>query len=193
MSRKNSTLKVTGIPKGCVLDVAKLLHAVVEGAEATTVADGAGNMPDWAQKDEMVLWGNHDQRERSYGPACQLITLTLPEGVGVEQGEALVRTFAKEELGTKPFAYAIRAVDADNASPTQAVLLVSGRVQDGIYRDAEHFFRRYRNSLPAFSGCQKDSQGRVRGSVSDPELTRLQNWKRMCVSAGNMNARQKAQ
>ena len=164
-----------------VADEAKALHAADSASEGTLVACGKGNFPAWSEKDEMTYWAAADQLERKTGPACHQITLSLPTNLSVEQAQALVSEFAREEFGNKAFSYAIRTAEAGNAVPTQAQLLVSGRVQDGIHRDQEHFFRRFRTILPAFSGCKKDGQGRVRGDVTDPTLTRSQNWKRICA------------
>lgn len=181
MRTKDRSILVRGIPKGAVVEVASALHAADAEHDSNLVASGAGNLPAWAEMNEMKYWEAADQLERKTGPACHQITLSLPASLSVEQGQALVSEFAREEFGNKAFSYAIRTADAGSAAPTQAQLLVSGRVQDGIHRDKEHFFRRFRTILPAFSGCKKDGQGRVRGDVTDPTLTRSGNWKRICA------------
>lgn len=181
MRTKDKSILVKSIPKGAVADEVKALHATDVEQVGGLVASGMGNLPAWSEKDAMIYWSAADQLERKTGPACQQIILSLPKALSVEQGQALVGDFVKEEFGTKAFTYAIRTAEFGSTEPTQAVLLVSGRVQDGIQRDKEHFFRRYRTLLPEFSGCRKDGKGLVRGDLSDPTLTRLQNWKRLCA------------
>lgn len=177
MRKKDDSIKVLGIPKGEVENECKsYLQTSKPGTEI--LATGSGHLPDWAGEHGMRLWQASDSLERKNGSACRAIGLRLPDGLDVEQGRRLVQQFVTEEVGPKPHAFVLYA-KKDNATPDKAVVFVSDRVQDGIYRDEEHFFRRYRNALPAWSGCRKDGQGKVRGDLSNPELTRLQNWQRM--------------
>jgi len=184
MRTKDKKILVRGIPKGTVADEAKALNAADSEDGRRLVASGTGNLPDWSKEDPFTYWEAVDQRERKYGPACQKISLKLPEAMSIEQGLALITDFAREELGTKPYAYSIRAAEIGRTEPAYADFLVSSRVQDGFSRDEDHFFRRYRTALPAFSGCRKDGQGLVRGNTTEPSLTRLQNWKRLCTNSG---------
>lgn len=180
-TKKSNSILVRPIPKGAVTDEAKASLATDSAHDGALVSRVVGNLPIWAKMDEMKYWEAVDQFERKSGPACHELTLSLPKDLTVEQAQALVSEFAREEFGTKAFLCAIRAAQTESA-PSHAKLLVSGRVQDGLERNQEQFFRRYRTILPAFSGCRKDGQGRVRPDVTDSTLSRLQNWRRICAS-----------
>ncbi len=177
MRKKDNTITIKAVPKGRVEEAAREMKSVHQEGMAV-IATGTSNMPDWARPDSTAIWQGADQSERKTGPAAQAITLALPEGLTVEQGEKLVNRFVREEVGPKSCEFSMLA-KSGSTEPSSAKVLVSPRLHDGIARDREHFYRRYRKALPAFSGAQKDGAGRVRGKISDPELTRLQNWHHM--------------
>jgi hypothetical protein len=181
MRTKDTSISVVGIAKGAVEEGVKRLTTQPNDGEKI-VASGVGNMPEWAGENGSEFWRAADQFERKTGPACLEVALAMPQGISKAQGQQLLDQFVEEEIGPKAYAFSILA-DKDGDQPTKAIVMVSPRVQDDIYRDQDHLFRRYRKALPAFSGARKDGAGKVRGKLTDPDLTRLQNWRRICASA----------
>lgn len=172
--------------KGTALDHArKILRD--DGSEPSVgpiLAKGQGNLPSWAIKSPERLWAVADETERRNGSAFRQYELQLPEKHSVAENVALVTEFVRQEVGSKPFDWVIRELqEADGHGRVIAQVMTSDRVQDGIERRPDQFFRRYRTEEPSLGGCRKDGFGKLRGEVADPQITRRRSWTNMLEQA----------
>lgn len=166
-------------PKGTALDHARKIFGD-DGSEPSVgpvLAHEQGNLPSWADRNSQKLWAVADETERSNGSAFRQYDLQLPEKLSVAENAALVKEFVRQEVGPKPFHWAIRELQSEHGDDRViAQVMISDRVQDGIQRLPDQFFRRYQTGEPLLGGCRKDGQGRLRGEVADPQVTRRRNW-----------------
>lgn len=179
-------LSVIKGPKGTAFTQArKILEADrSETSDGSILAKGQGNLPSWADRNAQRLWSVADETERRNGSAYRQYDLELPEKLSVTESVALVEKFIEQEVGPKPFCWAIRGQqDDDGHKRIIAHVMTSDRVQDGIKRRPDQFFRRYSTSEPSEGGCRKDGQGKLRGEVADPQITRRRNWTNMVERA----------
>ncbi len=125
-----------------------------------------------------------DETERRNGSAFRQYDLELPEKHSVAENVALVKEFVRQEVGPKPFNWVIRKQQGEDGDfHVIGQVMTSDRVQDGIERRPDQFFRRYRTSEPSQGGCRKDGFGKLRGEVADPQITRRRNWTNMLEQA----------
>ncbi|MEI7431965.1 MAG: hypothetical protein WCL27_16055 [Betaproteobacteria bacterium] len=189
-------LIVTKGPKGTALDQARKIigDESNEFSVGPVLARGQGNLPSWAGKNPQKLWALADETERSNGSAFRQYDLELPENLSVAESIALVKEFVRQEVGPKPFNWSIREVhNEDGNDCIVAQVMTSDRVQDGIKRRPDQFFRRYRTGNPSIGGCRKDGLGKLRGEVADPHVTRRRNWSNMVERAQSGVATQDTQ
>ncbi len=184
------TLTVIKGPKGTALDHARKVFGDHEGVPSAgpLLARGQGNLPSWAEKNPQRLWEKADETERSNGSAFRQYNFELPEKLSLAQNVALVKEFVRQEVGPKPFNWAIREQQDENGlGHVIAQVMTSDRVQDGTERRPDQFFRRYRTDEPSQGGCRKDGLGKMRGEVAAPKTTRRRNWAAMLERAQEAN------
>jgi Ti-type conjugative transfer relaxase TraA len=118
----------------------------------------SGNMPKWAQHDSMEFWKAADLYERANGRPFKEIEIALPRELDSEQRVELVREFVKNTLGERhAYTWAIHNPEAsDGLEQPHAHIMFTERVNDGIDRDPEHFFKRWNASEPEKGGAGKD-------------------------------------
>jgi MobA/MobL family len=117
------------------------------------------NMPEWAQGDPLKFWQAADDYERSNGRLYTELEFSLPRELSPQERERLAREFAEEQLGNRhPFTLAIHTPLAfDRQEQPHAHLMFSERrVDDGIARSAEQFFKRANGKNPELGGAKKD-------------------------------------
>ena len=129
--------------------------------EDDLIAHGFGNLPDWAQ-DPLELWSAADKYERTNGAAYREFEVALPNQLTHAQQVSLVERLIQEEIGNKPYEYAIHEPIASLGGVPQphVHLMYSDRVPDGIERKAELHFRRFNRQNPHMGGCRKDNCGK---------------------------------
>lgn len=148
------------------------------------IATGHGNMPTWAKDNPDAFWKASDEHERKNGASYRELEIALPGELHFEQNQELVRQFAQDMLGSKPFQFAIHAPDAaiDGKEKNMHVhLMFSDRADDGIERTAEQTFRRFNPNHPERGGRRKDSGGRNRMTLRDETVE----TRRMCAELQN--------
>lgn len=120
----------------------------------------SGNMPGWAKDDPRKFWGKSDERERANGTLYHEIEFALPRELTLDQQIDAARNLARQICGTEhPFSWGLHNKDGN----PHVHLILSGRMLDGIERDADQFFKRYNNKNPERGGCRKESSGDARG------------------------------
>ena len=104
----------------------------------------SGNMPEWAQADPNVYWRAADENERANGRVFRAYEFSLPVELDQEAMKELARSFCQELAdapeGKLPYSFAIHQ-DAKGENP-HCHLIVSERVNDGISRTSEAWFKR---------------------------------------------------
>ncbi|EEA0833900.1 MobA/MobL family protein, partial [Salmonella enterica subsp. enterica serovar Agona] len=105
-----------------------------------------GNMPEWAKDDPAHFWQAADAFERANGSTYREIEIALPRELNEAQRLELVRDFVKQETGGQhTYSFAIHNPQAsiDGGEQPHAHIMMSQRVDDGIKRSPEQYFRRY--------------------------------------------------
>lgn len=137
-----------------------------------------GNMPKWAEQNPMQLWQSADLYERKNGSTYREYEISLPRELNKEQRQALVEDFVQTELGTKyPYQYAIHNPMAmDGLEQPHVHLMFNERLQDGIERDPEQYFKRYNSKNPEKGGAKKDNTGKDYKTRKDEIKELRQRW-----------------
>ena len=135
------------------------------------VVSGYGNLPAWAGGDPRSLFAAADLHERSNGRLFLEIEVALPSELDESQQHELVRSIAAAvTVAGLPFTYAIHAgrpkSPGEPANP-HVHILISERVNDGIPRDAERWFRRANRKRPELGGAAKHRELKERSWVDD--------------------------
>lgn len=119
-----------------------------------------GNMPSWAQADVRSFWVEADSHERANATLYHEIEFALPLELSQAQQIECVREFVRQICGEKhPYSWGLHAKENN----PHVHLMFSGRMLDGIERDAEQFFKRYNSKNPERGGCRKEASGDARG------------------------------
>ena len=153
---------------------AKVAYVLREGKYARRydlVVSGHGNLPAWAEGDPLSLFAAADLHERANGRLFLEIEVALPNELAETQQHELVRSIAAAVTAPGlPFTYAIHAgrpKSAGESANPHAHLLISERVNDGIPRDAEQWFRRANSKRPELGGAAKHRGLKERSWVDD--------------------------
>ena len=125
------------------------------------VAEGYGNMPDWTKDDPALFWEMADLHERKNGSTYREHILALPRELSQEQRLVLLGEWIEREIGTKyPYQVVVHNKPAlDGGEQPHAHLMFSERLNDGIARPFDRFFKRHNSKDPAKSGAKKDNTG----------------------------------
>jgi len=119
-----------------------------------------GNLPNWAQGNPNLFWQCADEFERKNGAAYREIEIALPRELTSKQCQDLVQVFVEQELGDQhAYTWAIHSPKAsiEGGEQPHAHIMFSERIQDGIDRGADLFFKRYNSKHPERGGCQKSN------------------------------------
>ncbi|TDY15790.1 plasmid mobilization system relaxase [Paraburkholderia sp. BL6665CI2N2] len=129
----------------------------------------SGNMPAWAAHDASLFWQAADTHERVNGRPYTEIEVSIPRELDDEQRVALVREFVEHTLGERhAYTWAIHNPAAsDGLEQPHAHIMFTERVNDGIARDPEHYFRRWNAADPEKGGAGKDRYLSSRQFVRD--------------------------
>ena len=122
----------------------------------------SGNMPEFAKKNPLDYWKAADEFTRVNGRAYEEIEVALPQELSHEENIELVKSFIASELGTQhAYTFAIHDKPVAN-DPAQrqvhAHIMFSPKVQDGIERPCEQFFKRYNAKAPERGGARNDTR-----------------------------------
>ena len=121
----------------------------------------SGNMPAWAQSDPVQFWQAADEHERKNGVVYREIEVALPRELSCEQQLELARELAQAVCGDKhAYTFAIHAPKSarDGKVQPHVHLMFSERIDDGIERGPEQYFKRYNSKAPERGGCQKSRE-----------------------------------
>ena len=128
----------------------------------------SGSMPAFASSDPRVYWAAADSHERSNGRLFRSLTAALPNSLDLAGRLELARSFAAHvTAGQMPYTLAVHAglsKEAGVASNPHLHLVFSERVNDGVERAAEQWFRRAAPAGwdPASGGARKSERTKPR-------------------------------
>ncbi|ARU31738.1 hypothetical protein CAP31_08625 [Sulfuriferula sp. AH1] len=131
----------------------------------------SGNMPSWATDDPRKFWVEVDAHERANATLYHEVEFALPLELTRQQQIEAAREYVQQICGTQhPFEWGLH----DKEGNPHVHLEFSGRMLDGIERDADRFFKRYNAKNPELGGCRKEASGDARG----PEWVKQirENW-----------------
>lgn len=125
---------------------------------------GHGNMPEWAEGNPHQYWQAADEHERANGRLFTEVEFALPLELTPEEQAALVREFAEHLTQSEnlPYTYAIHKGEydhqgrkTDTPENPHCHLVISERINDGIERSAETWFKRANKKAPDKGGAVK--------------------------------------
>ena len=118
---------------------------------------GFGNMPSWAKNNPKLFWAVADEHERKNGSVYREHIIALPRELNEEQRLVLVNDWIEKEIGNKhPYSFAIHRPKAmDKLDQPHVHIMFSERINDGIDRGADQFFKRFNAKYPERGGAQK--------------------------------------
>lgn len=141
----------------------------------------SGNMPSWAEENPKLFWQAADLYERKNGSTYREFEIALPRELNAEQRLELIQDFIAQEIGTKyPYQLAIHNPKAmDGLEQPHAHLMFNERLQDGIERDPQQYFKRYNSKAPEKGGAKKDNTGKDYRTRKDEIRDLRQRWEVM--------------
>ena len=151
-----------------------------------------GNMPLWAAAKPALFWQASDEFERANGTAYRELEVSLSRELPLAQQVELARQLAREACGNRhTFSFAIHHAKASDGGMNPHVhLQFSERVDDGIERDRQHYFKRANRKEPEKGGCAKDrswqasKRGKQKVAESSERLLEIRkSWETMCNKA----------
>ena len=110
-------------------------------------ATASGNMPEWAAHNAAHFWQAADEHERVNGSVYREIEVALPRELTPSQRLELVQAFIEQEIGDQhAYQFAIHTPKAaiEKDDQPHAHIMYSERIRDGIARDPEQYFKRYK-------------------------------------------------
>ena len=128
----------------------------------------SGNMPAFAASNPRLYWAAADEHERSNGRLFRSLTAALPNALDFDAQLALARSFSVDVTGGElPYTLALHAGDVNRGGTPDNPhlhLVFSERVNDGVLRAAEDWFRRAaaKGKDPASGGARKSTRTKPR-------------------------------
>ena len=133
----------------------------------------SGSMPAFASSDARLYWAAADSHERSNGRLFRSLTAALPNSLDAADRLDLARSFAAHvTAGELPYTLAVHAghsKEAGVADNPHLHLVFSERVNDGVARAAEQWFRRAapKGGDPAAGGARKSERTKPRAWLDE--------------------------
>ena len=133
----------------------------------------SGSMPAFASSDARLYWAAADSHERSNGRLFRSLTAALPNSLDFAGRLELARSFAEHvTAGELPYTLALHAglsKEAGVANNPHLHLVFSERVNDGVARAAEQWFRRAapKGGDPASGGARKSERTKPRAWLEE--------------------------
>ncbi|MGJ7145421.1 MobA/MobL family protein [Morganella morganii] len=118
----------------------------------------SGNMPAWAAHKPSEFWKAADTFERANGCTYREIEIALPRELTPAQRLELVRDFIQQEIGDRhAYQFAIHNPRAaiEGGEQPHAHIMFSERLNDGIERDPQPYFKRANTKNPERGGAKK--------------------------------------
>ena len=133
----------------------------------------SGCMPSFASSDARLYWAAADVHERSNGRLFRSLTAALPNSLDPADRLDLARSFAAHVTGGElPYTLAVHAGESKKAGVADNPhlhLVFSERVNDGVARGAEQWFRRAapKKGDPVSGGARKTERTKPRAWLEE--------------------------
>ena len=114
----------------------------------------SGNMPEWASLRPADYWIAADRYERANGRLCTQVEFALPVELTKEQQTKLATEFARDLTRGENLPFTLAIHSGKGANP-HCHLMISERVNDGLWRAPETWFRRHDARRPTIGGARK--------------------------------------
>lgn len=125
----------------------------------------SGNMPAWAAHKPSEFWKAADTFERANGCTYREIEIALPRELTPAQRLELVRDFIQQEIGDRhAYQFAIHNPKAaiEGGEQPHAHIMFSERLNDGIERDPQPYFKRANTKNPERGGAKRCGSAKPR-------------------------------
>ncbi|WP_265504203.1 mobilization protein MobA [Providencia rustigianii] len=139
----------------------------------------SGNMPAWAAHNPSEFWKAADTFERANGCTYREMEVALPRELTPAQRLELVRDFVRQEIGDRhAYQFAIHNPTAAIAGGEQphAHIMFSERLNDGIHRDPEQYFKRANSKAPERGGAKKVRFGETPTERREYLIAQRERW-----------------
>ena len=125
------------------------------------ILKGHGNLPEWAAGNPALFFDMSDIHERKNGSTYREEVIPLPREFNRQQQEDFIREWIEQEISDKhAYAFAIHEPLASDGKPNPHVhFMYSDRIDDGIERPPEQYFKRYNSKHPERGGAKKANSG----------------------------------
>lgn len=136
-------------------------------------------MPAWAAHKPTEFWKAADTFERANGCTYREIEIALPRELKPEQRLELVRDFVRQEIGDRhAYQFAIHNPKAAIAGGEQphAHIMFSERLNDGIHRDPQQYFKRANTKEPERGGAKKARFGETPTERKEYLVAQRERW-----------------
>lgn len=117
---------------------------------------GGENMPVWAAADPGLYWSACDKNERKNGLLARRAILSFPVELPRDLWTPVVRDWLQANCRNMPASWALH--DEGDGNP-HTHILVSERLNDGIERPPDQWFKRYNSGQPERGGARKADLG----------------------------------
>lgn len=139
----------------------------------------SGNMPAWAVHKPAEFWKAADTYERANGCTYREIEIALPRELKPEQRLELVRDFVRQEIGERhAYQFAIHNPKAaiEGGEQPHAHIMFSERMNDGIDRDPQQYFKRANSKAPERGGAKKERFGETPTERKEHLVAQRERW-----------------
>jgi len=139
----------------------------------------SGNMPAWAAHNTSGFWKAADTFERANGCTYREIEIALPRELEPEQRLELVRDFVQQEIGERhAYQFAIHNPKSaiEGGEQPHAHIMFSERLNDGIERDPQQYFKRANTKKPEGGGAKKARFGETPTERKDYLVAQRERW-----------------
>lgn len=139
----------------------------------------SGNMPAWAAHKPSEFWQAADTFERANGCTYREIEIALPRELKPEQRLELVRDFVQQEIGGRhAYQFAIHNPKAaiEGGEQPHAHIMFSERINDGIERDPQQYFKRANTKNPERGGAKKVRFGETPTERKECLIAQRERW-----------------
>ena len=135
----------------------------------------SGHMPEWAAADPRAYWAAADAGERANGRLFREVEFALPAELTPGQRAAAARRFARRLTDGERLPYSLAIHRGKSREPGKpdnphCHLIISERINDGIARPAERWFKRWNRKNPERGGARKSAATHTRDWLADARL-----------------------
>nr|WP_310786423.1 MobA/MobL family protein [Fusobacterium nucleatum] len=123
------------------------------------IVESFHNIPEWA-KSPYDFWEKYSQKDR-VNSSYKKIELSLQEELSFEENKKMLYEFIKKNVGDNYY-YSVVIHDKESNEKgiqnTHAHIMICKRLEDGIKRNPEQFFKRYNSNSPEKGGALTDNK-----------------------------------